>query len=225
MWAEKYATDNLHRVKHPLIDCLVTKLRDHRTGRAEFTQALNDVSSLLTLEAARQLETQIYGVETPLDGAIGVRTVEPTTVVPILRAGLGMLDGFLWWLPDSRVGFIGIERGEFKKVYSHEPYTGHHVYYKKLPHFEKESRIYVLDPMLATGGSACEALSFLKSEGASQVTQVSLLSVVAAPEGLEMVQERHPDVDIFVAAIDRCLDENFYIRPGLGDAGDRVFGT
>jgi uracil phosphoribosyltransferase len=153
-------------------------------------------------------------IETPLESTRGQRLRDEVAVVPVLRAGLGMVEGFLRLLPDARVGHVGIYRDEE----DHEPVD----YYARLPRGLPDARVYVLDPMLATGGSAVTALNHLKRAGAKHL---ELVCLVSAPEGISAVEQAHPDVRIWTAAVDRELDENAYIRPGLGDAGDRVFGT
>jgi uracil phosphoribosyltransferase len=163
---------------------------------------------------ARELPVKEVEIETPLESTQGRRLRDEVAVVPVLRAGLGMVEGFLRLLPDARVGHVGIYRDEE----DHVPVG----YYERLPPGLPHARVYVLDPMLATGGSAVHALNHLKRAGA---LQLELVCLVAAPEGIEAVQAAHPDVPIWTAAVDRELDENAYIRPGLGDAGDRVFGT
>jgi uracil phosphoribosyltransferase len=168
----------------------------------------------MAVEVARGLPVKEVEVETPLETTRGTRLAPEVAVVPVLRAGLGMVEGFLRLLPEARVGHVGIYRDEEE----HVPID----YYERLPPRLPEARVYVLDPMLATGGSAVTALNHLKRAGAKQL---ELVCLVAAPEGIEAVEAAHPEVRIWTAAIDRQLDENAYIRPGLGDAGDRVFGT
>jgi len=168
----------------------------------------------MAVEVARELPVTEVQIHTPLEPTSGVRLRDNVTVVPVLRAGLGMVEGFLRLLPDARVGHVGIYRDEE----AHVPVN----YYERLPPGLPSSRVYVLDPMLATGGSAVHALQHLKR---AETDQLELVCLVAAPPGIEAVGAEHPDVPIWVAAVDRELDENAYIRPGLGDAGDRVFGT
>lgn len=189
-------------------------LRDRNTTHGAFRQALFEASAIMAVEVARELPVREVEIETPLEATRGMRLREEVTVVPVLRAGLGMVDGFLRLLPDARVGHVGIYRDEEE----HVPVQ----YYERLPPGLPSARVYVLDPMLATGGSAVSALNHLKRAGARQV---ELVCLVSAPEGLGAVEAEHPEVPIWTAAIDRELDENAYIRPGLGDAGDRVFGT
>jgi uracil phosphoribosyltransferase len=201
-------------VEHPVLADRLTVLRDRRTGHAAFRQALFEASAILAVEAARQLPVVEVPVETPLEPTTGSRLPREIAIVPVLLAGLGMVDPFLRLLPDARVGHVGVYRDEKQ----HTPVD----YYERLPPDLAEAHIFVVDPMLATGGSAVHALDRLKVAGARRLTLVCL---VVAPEGLRAVEEHHPDVPVWTAAVDGELDENAYIRPGLGDAGDRVFGT
>lgn len=189
-------------------------LRDRETPHREFRQALFEASAIMAVEVARELRTREVELETPLERTRGLRLGEEVAVVPVLRAGLGMVDGFLRLLPDARVGHVGIYRDEEEHIPVH--------YYERLPPGLPDARVYVLDPMLATGGSAVGALYNLKRAGAQRL---ELVCLVAAPQGLAAVEADHPEVPVWTAAVDRELDENAYIRPGLGDAGDRVFGT
>lgn len=189
-------------------------LRDHATPHGEFRQALYEASAIMAVEVARALPLREVEIQTPLEMTTGLRLREEVAVVPVLRAGLGMVEGFLRLLPDARVGHVGIYRDEEE----HVPVD----YYERLPPGLPDAHVYVLDPMLATGGSAVHALQHLKRAGARQL---ELVCLVAAPQGLEAVESAHPGVPVWTAAVDRELDENAYIRPGLGDAGDRVFGT
>jgi uracil phosphoribosyltransferase len=201
-------------IEHPVLADRLTVLRDRETHHGAFRQALFEASAIMAVEVTRELPVKEVEFETPLEPMRGLRVRDEVAVVPVLRAGLGMVEGFLRLLPDARVGHLGIQRDEE----DHAPID----YYERLPPGLPDTRVYVLDPMLATGGSAVHALDHLKQSGA---TQLELVCLVAAPEGLAAVQAEHPDVRIWTAAIDRGLDENAYIRPGLGDAGDRVFGT
>jgi uracil phosphoribosyltransferase len=201
-------------VDHPVLADRLTVMRDRDTGHAEFRQALFEASAILAVEAARGLPVTEVEVQTPLEPAAGSRLPSEITIVPVLRAGLGMVDGFLRLLPGARVGHVGVYRDEQE----HRPVD----YYERLPPGLAESHVFVVDPMLATGGSAVHALDRLRAAGAQRL---ALVCLVVAPEGLAAVEEHHPDVPIWTAAVDRELDENAYIRPGLGDAGDRVFGT
>jgi uracil phosphoribosyltransferase len=201
-------------VDHPVLADRLTVMRDRDTGHADFRQALFEASAILAVEAARDLPVTPVEIQTPLEPTTGSRLPSEITIVPVLRAGLGMVDGFLRLLPGARVGHVGVYRDEQE----HTPVD----YYQRLPPGLSESHVFVVDPMLATGGSAVHALDNLKAAGARSL---SLVCLVVAPEGLAAVEEHHPEVPIWAAAVDRELDENAYIRPGLGDAGDRVFGT
>jgi uracil phosphoribosyltransferase len=201
-------------VSHPVLADRLSVLRDRATPHGVFRQALYEAAAILAVEVARELPVREVDVETPLERTRGLRLAEEVTVVPVLRAGLGMVEGFLRLLPDARVGHLGIRRNED----DHEPVD----YYERFPPSLPETRVFVLDPMLATGGSAVRALQHLTQAGARRL---ELVCLVAAPEGLAALESAHPDVTIWTAAVDRELDANAYIRPGLGDAGDRVFGT
>jgi uracil phosphoribosyltransferase len=201
-------------VEHPVLADRLTVMRDRNTGHGEFRQALFEASAILAVEAARDLPVTDVEVETPLEPARGSRLPAEITIVPVLHAGLGRVDGFLRLLPGARVGHVGVYRDEE----AHRPVD----YYERLPPGLADSHVFVVDPMLATGGSAVHALDRLRGAGARQL---ALVCLVVAPEGLRAVEEHHADVPIWAAAVDRQLDENAYIRPGLGDAGDRVFGT
>ena len=201
-------------IQHAVLADRLSVMRDRTTSHGAFRQALFEASAIMAVEVARELPLTEVELETPLEATRGLRLMEEVTVVPVLRAGLGMVEGFLRLLADARVGHVGVYRDE----QDHVPID----YYERLPPGLSESRVYVLDPMLATGGSAVHALRKLRQAGAKQL---ELVCLVAAPEGLATVQAAHPDVMIWTAAIDRQLDTNAYIRPGLGDAGDRVFGT
>jgi uracil phosphoribosyltransferase len=207
-------TSSVTVVEHPVLADRLTVLRDRDTPHGAFRQALYEAAAIMAVEVARGLPVKEVEVETPLERTRGPRLQEEVAVVPVLRAGLGMVEGFLRLLPDARVGHVGIYRDEEE----HVPID----YYERLPPRLPEAHVYLLDPMLATGGSAVHALNHLKRAGA---VQLELVCLVAAPDGIEAVEAAHPGVRIWTAAIDRELDENAYIRPGLGDAGDRVFGT
>ena len=200
-------------VDHPLAAHLLTALRDEETPPALFRPLTKRLTTVLMLEATRDLATTEERVRTPLEEVAGRRLSEPIVVVPILRAGLGMLDAVADLFPSVRVGYLGLERDEA----TFQPSE----YYAKLPRLD-DARTFVLDPMLATGGSARAALDSVKAAGASWVRMVS---IVSAPEGVAVLEEAHPDVDVVTAAVDRELDANAYIVPGLGDFGDRLFGT
>ena len=201
-------------VNHPVLDDRLAVLRDAATPHGVFRLALHEASAILAIEATRDLPTVERTIETPLESAGARRLEAPIIIVPVLRAGLGMVEGFLRLLADARVGHLGLQRDEDTL----EP-TG---YFERLPPGMGEAYVFLLDPMLATGGSAVAALDRLKANGARRLR---LICLGAAPEGVEAVREVHPDVSIWTAALDRQLDEHGYIRPGLGDAGDRVFGT
>ncbi len=200
-------------IGHAVLADRLSVLRDRATPHGAFRQALFECSAIMA-EVTRELPVKEVEIETPLEATRGLRIRDDVAVVPVLRAGLGMVEGFLRLLPDARVGHLGIRRDED----DHEPVD----YFERLPPGLPDVRVYVLDPMLATGGSAVRALRHLKDSGARHL---ELVCLVAAPEGVQAVQADHADVRIWTAAVDRRLDENAYIRPGLGDAGDRVFGT
>jgi uracil phosphoribosyltransferase len=201
-------------VEHPVLADRLSVMRDRATSHGDFRQALFEAAAIMAVEVARELPVKEVDIETPLESTTGRRLRDEVAVVPVLRAGLGMVEGFLRLLPDARVGHVGVYRDEQE----HVPID----YYERLPSGIPQAHVYVLDPMLATGGSAVHALHKLRQAGA---THVELVCLVAAPQGIEAVQAEHPEVRIWTAAVDRELDENAYIRPGLGDAGDRVFGT
>ena len=200
---------------HPLIKHKVSIIRSIETGTKEFRQVVSEIAMLMAYEVTRDLPVEEYEVETPLEICKGYRlSGKKLGLVPILRAGLGMVEGMLNILPSAKVGHIGLYR---------DPETLKPVeYYLKLPTDISERDIFLLDPMLATGGSAIDAISSLKKRG---VKSIRLLNIIAAPEGVKAVQKAHPDVDIYIASLDRELNEHAYILPGLGDAGDRLFGT
>ena len=200
---------------HPLVQHKVIHLRDRNTGTKEFKELVSELAMLLCYEATRDLPTEEVEIETPVAIAkTRVLSGRKLALVPILRAGLGMVDGMLTLLPAAKVGHIGLYRNEETL----EPVE----YYCKLPSDIAERDVMVLDPMLATGGSAVDAIAQIKKRGAKSI---KFLAIIAAPEGLERLHAAHPDVDIYVAALDEKLNENGYIIPGLGDAGDRIFGT
>jgi uracil phosphoribosyltransferase len=201
-------------VDHVLLQRLVSILRDRNTPHGNFRQTLDDAAMILAYEAMRGLRHEGIEVQTPLEGADGVRLADEIVIVAILRAGLGLVDGFLRLVPDARVGHLGMYRDEeaLRPV----------GYYENIPAGVEEAEVFVVDPMLATGGSSVQAIGRLKRAGARRVSFVCL---VAAPEGVSALHAAHPEVPILTAALDRELDGNGYIRPGLGDAGDRIFGT
>jgi uracil phosphoribosyltransferase len=200
-------------VDHPLAGHLLLTIRDRNTPPAVFRSLTKRLTTLLMLEATHDLPTRERTVTTPLESATGRSLAGPIVVVPILRAGLGMLDAVVDLFPEVRVGYLGLERDEA----TFQPSE----YYAKLPTLD-DACTFVLDPMLATGGSAGAAVSSIKSAGASWIRMVS---IVSAPEGLKALEESHSDVDVVTAAVDRELNEHAYILPGLGDMGDRLFGT
>ena len=200
---------------HPLIQHKLSILRDENTSVKEFRELVSEIAMLMCYEATRDLPLEDVQVETPVATANCKRiSGKKLAVVPILRAGLGMVDGMVSMMPNVKVGHIGL----FRDPETLEPVK----YYFKMPPDIKERDAIVVDPMLATGGSASAAISFLKEAG---VRHIKLMSVIGAPEGVKKMQEDHPDVDIFVAALDDHLNDHGYIVPGLGDAGDRIFGT
>lgn len=201
-------------IDHPLLKRDLSVLRDRDTPHGAFRQTLSDAAAILAYEAMRGLAVAEIPVETPLESTTGVALSEEIVVVPILRAGLGMVDGFTRFVPEARIGHLGMYRDET----THEPID----YYSNIPGGLDRARLFVVDPMLATGGSATGAISHLKARGGNRITFVCLVS---APEGIARLHGTHPDVHVVTATIDRELDDNAYIRPGLGDAGDRYFGT
>ncbi|MDY3617514.1 uracil phosphoribosyltransferase [Agathobaculum sp.] len=205
----------VHEMDHPLIKHKLSLMRDKTTGVKEFREATAEIAMLMCYEATRDLPLKEITIETPLaEAKVHVISGKKIALVPILRAGLGMVEGMLELIPAAKVGHIGLYR---------DPQTLHPVeYYCKLPNDINERDVLLLDPMLATGGSAVAAIDGLKRRG---VQHIKLLNLIAAPEGVKAVQDAHPDVEIFVAAIDERLNDHGYIMPGLGDAGDRIFGT
>jgi uracil phosphoribosyltransferase len=201
-------------VDHPLLKRDLSILRSRETPHGAFRKVVTDLSAILAYEAMRDLRLTAYDLETPLESTTGYRLADEIIVVPILRAGLGMVDGFVRFAPEARVGHLGMYRDESTL----EPVD----YYKNVPSGLENAWIFVADPMLATGGSASGALTTLKALGGRRFRFVC---IVAAPEGVARLREHHPDVPVYAAALDRTLNENGYICPGLGDAGDRIFGT
>ena len=201
-------------IAHPLVQHNLTRLRDQQTQPQEFRRLLGEIASLMIYEATRSFELKKISVRTPLETTKGSRLQREIVLVPVLRAGLGMLNPILEIIPHARVGFIGLKREESTLIA--------HFYHKSLPKELGGCEVLLIDPMLATGGSAVAALDFLKEQGAKRIRLVSLVS---APEGIARVRKKYPTLPIFTAAIDRQLNKVGYILPGLGDAGDRLFGT
>lgn len=201
---------------HPLLQHKLSILRDKNTGVKEFREIVGEIAALMCYEATRNLPTREIEVETPVAMAkVRVLAGKKMAIVPILRAGLGMVDSMISLIPSAKIGHIGL----FRDPETKEPVQ----YYCKMPPDISERQVFVVDPMLATGGSAAAAISILKKEyGCKYIT---LMDIIAAPEGIKAVTAEHPDVDIYVAAVDQCLNDHAYIVPGLGDAGDRIFGT
>ena len=205
----------VHVLDHPLLQHKLAILRDKNTGVKEFREIVGEIAALMCYEATRSLPTEEMEVETPIAVAkCRVLAGKKMAIVPILRAGLGMVDTIIDLVPSAKVGHIGL----YRDPTTHEPVK----YYCKMPPDISERSVFVVDPMLATGGSASDAITFIKEYGCKSIT---LMNIIAAPEGIAKVQKDHPDVDIFVASVDEKLNENAYIVPGLGDAGDRIFGT
>ncbi len=205
---------NLRIFHHPLILQKLTRLRDATTTTDVFRLLLNQIAGLMTFEVSRDFSTATFDVHTPLEKTTGTKLATPVTLVPILRAGVGMTDGILALMPEARVGHIGMYRNEDTL----QPVS----YYAKFPPDIADGPVLLIDPMLATGGSASFAVSELKKHGCRDI---KLICLVAAPEGVKKMQQDHPEVIIYIAALDRQLDHRGYILPGLGDAGDRIFGT
>lgn len=205
---------NLTIISHPLIKRDLSILRDRRTNNHLFRTTLRRIASVMAFEVTHDLRLRRGTVRTPLEKTTGYTLADEIVIVPVLRAGLGLVDGFLDFLPEARVGHVGLYRNE-KTL---EPVD----YYSKFPRVLSKGLVLLLDPMLATGGSGAAAISFLKRKGAKRIRFVSLL---AAPEGVRRITVAHPDVRIFSTVLDRQLNAHGYILPGLGDAGDRIFGT
>lgn len=205
---------NFNLIDHPLIKRDMTILRDKTTGTEFFRSAVKRISNILAVEIANSFQLKEISVETPLEKTKGYKVDQEIVLIPILRAGLGMVSGFIEVIPEAKVGHIGLQRDENTLI----PIE----YYYKTPKDISDSFVILLDPMLATGGSASEAINYLKKKGA---TQIVFCCLVAAPEGLKKLFENHSDIKIFGAALDRQLNDKGYILPGLGDAGDRTFGT
>ncbi|MDY2960539.1 MAG: uracil phosphoribosyltransferase [Hornefia sp.] len=200
---------------HPLIQHKVSLMRKKETGVKEFRELATEVALLMGFEATRHLPLEEVEIETPICKAkVNMLKGEDLAIIPILRAGLGFVDGMLELVPNAKVGHIGL----YRDPETHKPVE----YYCKLPKDIEKRQSFVVDPMLATGGSAVAAIELLKKYGVKNIT---FMCLIASPEGIEVLQKAHPDIDIFIAAKDDCLDENAYIVPGLGDAGDRLYGT
>ena len=210
---EKYK--NVHVLEHPLIRHKLAIIRNKETDTKQFREVIKELATLMAYESFKDVPTQEITVETPLETTTQTIVKENSiAIVPILRAGLGMVDGILSLFPAAKVGHIGLYRDEETL----EPQE----YYCKLPANIEEKVVMLVDPMLATGGSAVDAINMLKKRGCKRI---KFMAIIAAPEGVEKVANAHPDVEIFVSTLDRCLNEHGYILPGLGDAGDRIFGT
>ena len=205
----------LHVIDHPMVQHKLTIMRMKETGSKDFRELLKEIALLMGYELTRDIALEDVTIETPICPMVAKRVSgRKLAIVPILRAGMGMVDGLLSLLPVAKVGHIGLYRDEE----THKPV----VYFCKLPKDIDDRLVILTDPMLATGGSACDGIAMLKERGCKNIR---LMCLVAAPEGIAKVQQEHPDVDIYVAAIDERLNENAYIVPDLGDAGDRIFGT
>lgn len=204
-----------HLIDHPMITHKLSIMRMKDTSSKDFRELLEEISMFMSYELTRDLPLEDYEIETPVSKMMAKRIAgKKLAVVPILRAGLGMTDGFVKLVPVARVGHIGM----YRDPDTHMPVE----YYCKLPSDVADRLVVLIDPMLATGGSASDAVTMLKKRG---VTSIRFMCLVAAPEGVKKLQEDHPDVDIYCAALDECLNDHAYIVPGLGDAGDRIFGT
>mgnify|MGYP001061723882 FL=1 len=200
---------------HPLIQHKISMIRDKNTGTNEFRKLIEEIAMLMAYEALRDLPLEEVSIETPIEPCMApMISGKKMAVVPILRAGLGMVNGILALVPTAKVGHIGL----YRDPVTHEP----HEYYCKLPELIDQRTILVVDPMLATGGSAVDAVNYVKDHGGKDI---KYMCIIAAPEGLERLLDAHPDIQIYVGQLDRCLNEDAYICPGLGDAGDRIFGT
>ncbi len=207
--------DSVIFLDHPLLKHKISILRDRRTGTNEFRTIVSEIAMLMGYEALRDLPLEQIEVETPVEACLTpMISGKKLAVVPILRAGLGMVEGILSLVPSAKVGHVGLYRDEI----THEP----HEYYCKLPPNIDERLILVVDPMLATGGSAVDAVRLIRQRGGERIR---FLSILAAPEGVARFTSAYPDVPLYIGQLDRCLNENAYICPGLGDAGDRIFGT
>ncbi len=206
---------NVHVLEHPLIQHKLAILRNKNTSVKEFRELISEISGLMCYEATRNLPTKEVEVQTPVAMAKCRRLAgKKLAIIPILRAGLGMVDAMVDLIPSAKIGHIGL----YRDPETHQPVE----YYCKLPEDIGNRQVFVVDPMLATGGSAVAAIDFLKQHGCQNII---MMNIIGAPEGVKVVQEAHPDVEIYLAALDEKLNEHAYIVPGLGDAGDRIFGT
>ena len=208
------STPNVILIDHPVVQTKLTELRDYTADHRRFRMLLDEIAGLMVYEVTRDWPTVQKPVQTPMERTTGRVLSRPVTLVPILRAGLGMADGVLRLLPEARLGHFGVYRDEATL----SPVS----YYKKLPPDVGQTEVLLIDPMLATGGSALAAVAYLKGAGA---TSIRLVCLVAAPEGILALHRQHPEIPVYCAAVDRQLNERAYILPGLGDAGDRIFGT
>ena len=207
--------ENVYIMEHPLIQHKISLLRDKRTGTNEFRKLIEEIAILMGYEALRDLPLEDVTVETPIETCQSpMISGKKLAVVPVLRAGLGMVNGITTLVPSAKIGHIGL----YRDPVTHEP----HEYYCKLPDPIEQRQIVLVDPMLATGGSSIAAIQMLKEKG---VKNIRFMCIIAAPEGLEAMKKAHPDVDVYIGAMDDHLNEHGYIVPGLGDAGDRIFGT
>ena len=205
---------NVTVIRHPIVQERLTFIRDRNTGVEQFRRVIGLIARLMAFEITRDYPTVEHTVETPMEECKGLKLARGLTLVPILRAGLGMAEGVHQLLPSARMGHLGIYRDEATAL----PVT----YYNKLPPNIAETEVIVIDPMLATAGSLTAAIDIIKATGAERI---KVLCLVAAPEGIDQFNQKHADVHIYTAAVDRCLNDRGYILPGLGDAGDRIFGT
>ena len=206
---------NVYELKHPLIQHKLAILRNKNTGVKEFRELVGEIAGLMCYEATRNLPTEEVEVETPVAVAkCQMLAGKKLAIIPILRAGLGMVDNMVDMIPSAKIGHIGL----YRDPVTHEPVE----YYCKLPEDVDKRMVFVVDPMLATGGSAIAAIDFLKKHGCKSII---MMNIIGCPEGIKAVTEAHPDVDVYIASIDEKLNEHAYIVPGLGDAGDRIFGT
>ena len=205
----------VHILDHPLIQHKLAILRDEKTGTKEFRALIGEIAGLMCYEATRNLPTEEVTVQTPVAAAkCRMLSGKTLAIVPVLRAGLGMVDSMVALIPAAKIGHIGL----YRDPDTHKPVE----YYCKLPEDIENRVVFVVDPMLATGGSAVAAIDFLKARGCKSIV---MMNIIGCPEGVQAVQEAHPDVDLYLAAVDEKLNDHAYIVPGLGDAGDRIFGT